>query len=43
VSDFSVACWDADRLDLARVGVIVDPSYLSTARGKQLAYGRGSQ
>ena len=37
------ACWDADRLDLPRVGMIVDSRYLSTARGKQLAHQRRSQ
>lgn len=27
-------CWDADRLDLARVGIIPDPHYLGTAMAK---------
>lgn len=27
-------CWDADRLDLGRVGVIPDPSYFSTEEAK---------
>jgi uncharacterized protein len=27
-------CWDADRLDLARVGIIPDPFYLGTALAK---------
>lgn len=27
-------CWDADRLDLARVGIIPDPYYLGTERAK---------
>lgn len=31
------ACWDADRLDLDRVGIDPDPSLLSTAEGKRLA------
>lgn len=31
------ACWDADRLDLDRVGIDPDPSYFSTAEGKRLA------
>ncbi|MPY67710.1 hypothetical protein F8S09_13640 [Deinococcus sp. SDU3-2] len=31
------ACWDADRLDLPRVGIFPDPKYLSTAAGKALA------
>jgi uncharacterized protein len=30
------ACWDADRLDLIRVGVMPDPVFLSTEAGKQL-------
>ena len=30
-------CWDADRLDIGRVGFIVDPSYLSTDHAKELA------
>lgn len=28
-------CWDADRLDLPRVGIVVDPQYLSTEVAKQ--------
>jgi uncharacterized protein len=27
-------CWDADRLQLPRVGIIVDPAYLSTDAGR---------
>ncbi|MGC4013561.1 MAG: hypothetical protein QM755_03430 [Luteolibacter sp.] len=34
-------CWDADRLDLGRVGMIPDPYYMSTAFGKEIAE-RGS-
>ena len=30
-------CWDADRLDLPRVGARPLPKYMSTAYGKQLA------
>ncbi len=30
-------CWDADRLDLGRVGVIPDPEYMSTAFGREIA------
>lgn len=30
-------CWDADRLDLARVGIQPDPDYLCTASAKQTA------
>ena len=30
-------CWDADRLDLDRVGVTTDPQYMSTAYGRELA------
>lgn len=33
------ACWDADRLDLRRVGVIPNVRYLSTDAGKSLAKG----
>ena len=32
-------CWDADRLDLGRVGITPDPKYMSTKRGKELARG----
>ncbi len=30
-------CWDADRLDLGRVGIIPDPKYMSTAFGGEIA------
>lgn len=30
-------CWDADRLDLGRVGMIPDPAYMSTAFGAEIA------
>ena len=30
-------CWDADRLDLGRVGIVTDERYMSTAQGKELA------
>lgn len=30
-------CWDADRLDLGRVGIIPDPDLLNTEFAKQLA------
>ena len=30
-------CWDADRLDLGRVGVVPDPELLNTEFGKRLA------
>jgi uncharacterized protein len=33
------ACWDADRLDLGRVGIDPDEKYMSTQRGKELARG----
>lgn len=29
-------CWDADRLDLPRVGVVVDPYYLNTDAAKEI-------
>jgi uncharacterized protein len=31
------ACWDADRLDLGRVGIIPDAKYMNTVLGRQLA------
>ena len=31
------ACFDADRLDLDRVGIIPDPARLATEKGKQIA------
>lgn len=31
------ACWDADRLDLGRVGVIPSAEYMSTAFGREIA------
>ena len=30
-------CWDSDRLDLDRVGIVPDSDYLSTELGKKLA------
>ena len=30
-------CWDADRLDLGRVGAIPDPKFMSTAFGREIA------
>jgi len=30
-------CWDADRLDLGRVGIVPDSQYLFTARAKEIA------
>lgn len=30
-------CWDADRLDIGRVGIIPDPKYFFTQYGQQLA------
>ncbi len=30
-------CWDADRLDLDRVGIIPDARFMSTAYGKKMA------
>lgn len=32
------ACWDADRLDLTRVGIIPNPNLLSTQTGKNLLW-----
>lgn len=34
-------CWDADRLDLGRVGIIPSPEFMSTEFGKEMA-GYGS-
>jgi len=31
-------CWDADRMDLTRVGIIPDPKLLSTKAGKELIW-----
>lgn len=33
-------CWDADRLDLPRVGVTTDPAYLNTDTAKAVAIRR---
>jgi len=30
-------CWDADRLDLRRVGIIPNPKYMNTDLGRELA------
>lgn len=30
-------CWDADRLDLGRVGIVPDAKYMNTDLGRQLA------
>ena len=32
-------CWDADRLDLGRVGITPDPAYMNTQSGRELAGG----
>ena len=31
-------CWDADRLDLGRVGMIPNPNFMSTTFGKEIAH-----
>jgi len=31
------ACWDADRLDLGRIGITPDPAYLKTNTAKNIA------
>ena len=31
------ACWDADRLDIGRVGFIVDPEYMSSKPAQEIA------
>ena len=44
ISDPTIGtCWDADRLDLGRVGKQPDPIYLSTATGRVLASGRADR
>ena len=30
-------CWDADRLDLGRVGMVPDPDFMSTDFGREIA------
>lgn len=40
--DITIAtCWDADRLDLGRVGIVPDPKRMCTAFGREIAR-RGS-
>lgn len=35
-NDMTIAtCWDADRLDLVRLGITPDPRFLQTGEGKQ--------
>jgi uncharacterized protein len=37
-SDPTIAtCWDADRLDLGRVGIIPDPKFMNTDLGRRLS------
>ena len=37
-SDITIAtCWDADRLDLTRLGITPDPERMCTAYGKRVA------
>jgi uncharacterized protein len=31
-------CWDADRLDLPRVGIVPNPAYLNTAKAKEMLW-----
>lgn len=31
------ACWDADRLDLGRVGIILDPQYMNSKPAQEIA------
>ena len=36
--DLTIAtCWDADRLDIGRVGVVPDPEFMSTEFGREIA------
>ena len=37
------ACFDADRLDLGRVGIAPDPNKMATEKGKELARRRDKQ
>ena len=38
VADITVAsCWDADRLDLPRVGITPEPKYMATEVGARVA------
>ncbi len=38
--DITIAtCWDADRLDLGRIGTVPDPSYMNTEEGRKIAEG----
>lgn len=37
-----LTCWDADRLDLGRVGKVVDPDRLCTTSGRAAALGRSA-
>ena len=39
-SEIVGVCWDADRLDLGRVGMVPDPDYLNTAEAKRIAEAR---
>ena len=34
-------CWDADRLDLGRVGIVTSTKFMSTVAGRKLASLRG--
>jgi uncharacterized protein len=36
-SEIVAICWDADRLDLGRVGMVPDPDYMNTAEAKRIA------
>ena len=41
IEDITIAtCWDADRLDLPRVGITPDPRYMATDVGARLARGK---
>tara|TARA_R110002073_G_scaffold37066_3_gene107644 strand:- start:275 stop:736 length:462 start_codon:yes stop_codon:yes gene_type:complete len=43
-ADITIAsCWDADRLDLPRVGIIPDPHRMATEIGARLARARAEQ
>ena len=37
------ACFDADRLDLGRVGIDPDPERMATERGKEIANNENKQ
>ena len=37
MADENPSCWDADRLDLSRVGIVPSEQFMSTKVGKEMA------